>query len=719
VLFPQDNKQIIMLIIAFVLFALHGCNDLELSTSRKYVYEYQKIEKRISSLKTALETKQKSQVIKKCYDTMLTYSRLLKNDTLTSQVHTQISNYYFNEKYLDSAAIYMDSALVYLPNISIFQRTSAYIQLGNIYELKRDFPSAYAYLKMAISTAQKSQDSLSIMTANNTIGINMYQHKKYSLSKEYFENALIYFPVNYRINKQFEAILRLQEIHDNLGLVYQKLKMYDKALEEYQSALSIIDMHRNIPVDTTIKIKKDYLSNIKYQSNIGKSVIYSNLGSYYFELKKYDSALEYSNKSINYCKENSYLIDETFNNAIRIAKVYKAQNNKTGVRKYIKIIDSLTKDSLLRYYNSGVYALILKNPLPELYEFLGEKDQAYIHLKKVLKETNNQLDIQNIKDIKNINAQHDLIEREQKLEIYKKEEELQNLQYKFLSVGFALILALAVITSILAMRYRKNMKRNLKLNNELKNQRKILEKNEIELRNTNLTLEKYIEEKNHILSFVAHDLRSPIAAIQGLIQLMKMNALTEEEFPLMLNKIENLCQNTTLIISDIIEAARLEEIQTIDTHKVSVRDLLYRASQVMESIAERKKITIKIDEFPDEIYIQAQSEKIVRVLENLISNAIKFSFEKSDIFIGSYILDHKVVIYVKDEGIGIPENLRQKLFDRFTKSGRLGTQGEKSLGLGMNIVRKIVELHKGSIDIESAVGKGTTIKIILPAIGGK
>jgi signal transduction histidine kinase len=135
----------------------------------------------------------------------------------------------------------------------------------------------------------------------------------------------------------------------------------------------------------------------------------------------------------------------------------------------------------------------------------------------------------------------------------------------------------------------------------------------------------------------------------------------------------------------------------------------------MESIAERKQIHLKIDDFPQEIYIQAQSEKIVRVLENLISNAIKFSFEKSDILIGCQKIDNKVVIFVKDEGIGIPENLRQKLFDRFTKSGRLGTLGEKSLGLGMNIVRKIVELHEGNIDIESAVGKGTTIKIILPS----
>jgi signal transduction histidine kinase len=116
-------------------------------------------------------------------------------------------------------------------------------------------------------------------------------------------------------------------------------------------------------------------------------------------------------------------------------------------------------------------------------------------------------------------------------------------------------------------------------------------------------------------------------------------------------------------------------------------------------------------------WVQINHEKFQRVMDNLIGNALKFSRERSNIEIDISKKDFKIIIEVKDKGIGIPPNKLPIIFEAFTKAGRPGLNGEQSTGLGLSIVKQIVEKHNGTIEVESDEGKGSVFRVILPDPG--
>ena len=116
------------------------------------------------------------------------------------------------------------------------------------------------------------------------------------------------------------------------------------------------------------------------------------------------------------------------------------------------------------------------------------------------------------------------------------------------------------------------------------------------------------------------------------------------------------------------------------------------------------------------VYALINNEKFYRILDNLIGNALKFSKQKSKIEVLLNRRDDDVIIEIKDHGVGIPKNLMPYIFEPFSAAGRKGLRGEQSTGLGLSIVKQIVEKHNGKIEVESQQGIGSTFKIILPGV---
>ena len=235
----------------------------------------------------------------------------------------------------------------------------------------------------------------------------------------------------------------------------------------------------------------------------------------------------------------------------------------------------------------------------------------------------------------------------------------------------------------------------------------------IEIKEKNAEIESASEFKSQMLGMVAHDLRNPIAAVESLAMIMEMddiNAETQDN----LNLIKSSCVKARTIIDDLLQAARTENTAEFVTKKTELNRLLKDTIRVWK-IQNNVKNNIELISSVSPAYSQINYEKFHRVLDNLIGNALKFSPEKSKVEIilnksGAYY-----IIEIKDRGLGIPEEMIPYIFDRFSKAGRTGLKGEKSTGLGLSIVKQIVERHKGKIEVESEVGKGSTFRIILPA----
>jgi two-component system sensor histidine kinase/response regulator len=150
-----------------------------------------------------------------------------------------------------------------------------------------------------------------------------------------------------------------------------------------------------------------------------------------------------------------------------------------------------------------------------------------------------------------------------------------------------------------------------------------------------------------------------------------------------------------------------------------LRPFLEQVAKRCELLANQKEIffTSYIDEkLP--AHVDIDFERINQVIDNLVNNAIKFSGRNTAISLDTYLEEGKVCFSVSDHGPGIPEDEQGKLFREFSKTSVRPTEGEGSSGLGLFIVKRIVELHHGSVSVESKVGQGSVFKVTLPTTAG-
>lgn len=228
----------------------------------------------------------------------------------------------------------------------------------------------------------------------------------------------------------------------------------------------------------------------------------------------------------------------------------------------------------------------------------------------------------------------------------------------------------------------------------------------------NTALQLLNTKKNKTLANVAHDLRNPISAIQNLTHLLK-SELDQEQLELIQLQ-EQALDYTKKIITELLDVAVLEkQNQSLIKVNTDLNLLIYKSIQRFQAQAFNKNIAIKTELCADAIAL-LNVNKFSRVIDNLLSNAIKFTPHRKSIEISTTIEKDHIILKIKDEGIGIPEQSIPFLFESLPQSlKRQGTAGEKSTGLGLSIVKEIVDLHDAVIQIKSKEQQGTTFKIML------
>jgi len=237
----------------------------------------------------------------------------------------------------------------------------------------------------------------------------------------------------------------------------------------------------------------------------------------------------------------------------------------------------------------------------------------------------------------------------------------------------------------------------------------------IEIKEKNLEIERGSELKSQLLGMVAHDLRNPIAAVESIAMMMELDDIDADTRD-NLDMMKASCVKARTIIEDLLETARNENISEFVIHKTELNRFIMDIVDVWKIQKEAKNIELISSVSP--AYAQINYEKFQRVLDNLIGNALKFSKERSKIEIFLSKKNTNIIIEIKDHGIGIPKDKLPIIFDPFTKAGRAGLKGEQSTGLGLSIVKQIIEKHKGKIEVESEEGKGSLFRISLPAAEG-
>lgn len=243
------------------------------------------------------------------------------------------------------------------------------------------------------------------------------------------------------------------------------------------------------------------------------------------------------------------------------------------------------------------------------------------------------------------------------------------------------------------------------------------QKNRIqELEFQNNRLAKLDDIKNRFLGTAMHDLRNPLSSISGLSELFLRGdeSYTADEKKNLVKLINKTSKDLLRMVHDLLDISVFESGElSLKPSSGNLSDVLLAQVQVNQVYSSQKNINIvsSLKKVPDSIF---DPNRIGQVMDNLINNAIKFSQPGTSVEIGLSSSEQNLEFYVKDEGPGIPEKDQSQLFTEFPKIGVYPTGGEKSTGLGLSIVKKIVEAHFGSIQVESEEGRGTVFYVQLP-----
>ena len=225
-------------------------------------------------------------------------------------------------------------------------------------------------------------------------------------------------------------------------------------------------------------------------------------------------------------------------------------------------------------------------------------------------------------------------------------------------------------------------------------------------------------KKNATLEILAHDLAGPLSLLQQLTDQLAWevpDASTEARE--LLHLMGRTCQQSTNLIRDFLDAEFLESASV--QLKPERADLAAWLRVLLEEYQKSEQFAQLHVEFvppAQPLYVHCDVNKLQQVINNIISNAIKFTPEGGRISVRLDRYDSKARIAVADTGIGIPEALKPALFEKFTKARRPGLRGEKATGLGMSVMKTIVQLHQGRIWLDSTEGQGTTVYVELPAL---
>lgn len=571
---------------------------------------------------------------------------------------------------------------------------------------------------LLFSQRNNSNEKIDSVAYYNFLSNSNVKANKYKNALYYTQKAIIYSKTYNRLEDQ-----SIQTF--NLGKLYYDLKKFDDAIETFNSSISLTTSLDQSP----IQAPTFYYLGICYmkKKNFSKAKICFDKAQSLYDALKITTSNDLLNlqRGILYKSQgNLNLASTIFSTIIAKPEVPAILDTKAEALYQIGIIEmSQNRNILALNYFKKALDLNVKNKnleqkeaillaLSTVYEKMLNKNDAYTFLKQHtnLKESISLLDNEKL----GVDDYEKFKESERLEEVAKinKENIEQEKTSKFSKLISIFAIALISILSLLSLSLYKNniirTRSNLLL--EEKNKELILAKEKAE---------EASNARSEFLSTVSHELRTPLNAINGIAHLL----LEEKPKKSQLNYLESLQFSgnyLTNFINDILE------INKIDSSKTEIENINFNLKLLLENIQNSLKelassnnndFNLEIDEdIPN--YIIGDPTKLSQILMNLINNAIKFTQNgtvtlKSKL---SSIEDKKASIFfeVKDTGIGIPEDKLETVFDSFSQ-GSIGINRKYGgTGLGLTIVKKLVEILGGTIKLESKVNQGSSFTFELP-----
>jgi len=233
-----------------------------------------------------------------------------------------------------------------------------------------------------------------------------------------------------------------------------------------------------------------------------------------------------------------------------------------------------------------------------------------------------------------------------------------------------------------------------------------------------IELQRVNEAKSSFLAMVSHELRTPLTSISAYTDLLERNRtgnLTEKQVR-QLGVVRRNSTHLSRLISDLLDISKIESPEfTLTKAEFDLSEIVVELVESLEPLAAAKqqRITTFIDE---DIEMVGDKQKLTQVVSNLIENAIKYSPENADINVETSVIGGEAKVVIRDNGYGITDSDQEQIFEAFFRSRTEENWEVPGTGLGLALVKRIISMHGGSVDLDSEIGVGSVFTILLPVL---
>ncbi len=597
---------------------------------------------------------------------------------------------------------------------ALFNKGVALWHLGEISQSDK-------YYEDAIKIYDEFKDSLSMIKVFNSQAINHQMKGNVDLAFETFLHSLDYAKKMGDKTTVFNTLL-------NIGIMYDNNSNYDKCLYYYYEALKYSDNADRSSVALlqsyiaevylTLKNNEKAEEYLKYAvensklSNDTNSLIwaYSSLGKIELDKKNFAKAENYFKESLSLSRKIDFKL-EIIHALTDLGKFYNSINNFSQAEKNLNEalqlgneINSLSDLNLIYGELSSLY--YKKQEFKKAYEY-HEKYKLYSDSLYVLSNNEKLLELQ---------TKQELRQKERETDLLMNENELQKKIISSQKLIAIVISLLAIVSIIFIWVLLRNRNKILKSKNLLQIKNEEIENNRIEISEKNKVLAGLNATKDKFFSIIAHDLRNPIAAFVNISELLELDydRMSDKDKKEIISQMNSSSKNLIMLLENLLTWARLSN-NKIDVYpeNLLMKDVLESAIHPYSQSAQNKKIKINVD-VPEKLTIDTDKFILQTIVGNLVNNAIKFSIQHSDINVSLTNSDSNYKLVVKDHGIGIEESQLRNIFLLGKVSTSRGTLGEGGTGLGLVLVKELVEKLNWKIEVKSKVNSGSEFVVIIP-----
>ncbi|WP_369999684.1 tetratricopeptide repeat protein [Winogradskyella sp.] len=591
-----------------------------------------------------------------------------------------------------------------------------------IYAKRNDYYNAIDNYDKSRKYYLQISDTLGIAKVSNSIGLIEIRRGNYAVG---LKNALSAIDIFEKQDLKDE----LSTAYNNLAEAYFKTNQIDKAIEFNIKALEVreqINDRKGIITSTKniadlYSLRKEHRKSIEYYEKVLdmlnptndraiRGEILPKLGSQYLEFKEYDKAsdylvegLKYNRKednqegilralnaigNLNLQKKKVRLAEAQLNEAYNIAQKI---DNKTELLENYKLHIAL--DSTRGYFQN---AFFWQNKYYDLKEELALIDQPVFPSDVEPLELDDSNPIED--DISNF-----------------EEDESNDDQNTWLNNPLILYGALAATALLLALLLFNFIKLRKQKATIAEHKEKLAQeqiRNEAILEQTH-HLEEVNQVKDKLFSIVSHDLKDSISSIKAFLDLLKEDSISKEEFRDLIPELSENANNASSLLFNLLNWSK-SQMQSLEPKPelFNIQEVFHTKMALVEQKVEDKRIVL-IDESQRD-FVYADKSMVEIVIQNLITNAVKFSRTGDVITVSNQDVGGKALICVEDTGVGISRENIDKLFNANKNFTTVGTKNEKGTGLGLTIAKDLVELNDGRIWVESTENVGSKFFIELP-----